>query len=405
MAVKPRPIKTHPSGVPATSPPRAHDLFDEVDYIAWCRAIARETSSAIARETLGEPAVDVLFESTMTEPTALLAARMAAAFAPNVTDRFHSVFGEGNPFLIAALAKRYGVEASRLLATTGASNGVGLILKTFTRPGDHVLAETPGFDLLNRLAVDAGCVVDALPRRAPDFAVDDIGAVLTPQTRLVILTNLHNPSGRLLGAPEISAIATTAAKVGARVVVDEVYLDFAGGEGTAAALLAPNCLSVSSLTKVYGLFALKCGWIVGGGDDIRALTDVASYADLGVSKLAHAAGALVMEDLAPFEQHWRAVIQRNRPIVAQRHIAMTADGLIDGPLPRFGCMWFPKIVGVADTRALAQWLWAERRILVAPGEFFGLAGHVRLGFGGAAAPLEAGLKRLHDALKDYRARA
>jgi aspartate/methionine/tyrosine aminotransferase len=61
-------------------------------------------------------------------------------------------------------------------------------------------------------------------------------------------------------------------------------------------------------------------------------------------------------------------------------------------------MCFPQVVGVSDTRSLADWLWREHKIVVAPGEFFGLARHIRVGFGGGAEALDLGLSRLHSAL-------
>ena len=65
-------------------------------------------------------------------------------------------------------------------------------------------------------------------------------------------------------------------------------------------------------------------------------------------------------------------------------------------------MYFPRVVGVTDTYALAQWLWREHRVAVAPGEFFGLPGHVRIGFGGDAEQLDRALGRFADALRRYR---
>jgi aspartate/methionine/tyrosine aminotransferase len=90
------------------------------------------------------------------------------------------------------------------------------------------------------------------------------------------------------------------------------------------------------------------------------------------------------------------------PVVRGHVEAMKAAGLIDGAFPAFGCMCFPKVVGVDDTRALCEWLWDERRILVTAGEFFGQPGHLRIGFGGGrVAELDKGLGRLKSALQDY----
>jgi aspartate/methionine/tyrosine aminotransferase len=89
--------------------------------------------------------------------------------------------------------------------------------------------------------------------------------------------------------------------------------------------------------------------------------------------------------------------------VLSAHVdAMFANGLLEGEVPEFGCMYFPKIVGHQDTRALAQLLWERHRILIAPGEYFGMKGHMRIGFGGDKAELDEGLTRLHRALLELR---
>ena len=65
---------------------------------------------------------------------------------------------------------------------------------------------------------------------------------------------------------------------------------------------------------------------------------------------------------------------------------MIADGLIEGAVPEFGCMYFPKVAGVDDTTGLARTLWQRHGLLVAPGEYFGLPGHIGIRFRKTAEP-------------------
>ncbi len=205
----------------------------------------------------------------------------------------------------------------------------------------------------------------------------------------------------MLDEATLREIGAVARRAGVAVLVDEVYADFVDGAAPAVRL-GPDFISVGSLTKVQGLFALKCGWAVAAPEIIARIHAANPQGDLGVSKLAHAIGALVLEDLAPFEAHWRAVLAGARPVVQGHVEAMTRQGLIEGDLPNQGCMYFPRLVGVADTRALAAWLWSEHGVLVAAGEFFGQPGHVRIGFGGGRPQaLDLGLARLHAGLKAY----
>lgn len=374
------------------APARA-PIYDIRDFAAFGRSLYRHMPLP--------PEASILFESTVAEPEHLLARVVADAFAPPVSNRFESVFGRGNPYLLAALAQRYGVDEQCILPTTGVCNGVAQVLAGLVAPGDHVLVETPGFDVLSDLARLAGAEVELLPRMGDTFAfdADDLRARLRPNTRLVIITNLHNPSGHHLDEKALQALAAVAATVGAHVLVDEVYADFASDKGDLpAARLAPNLISVNSLTKVFGLFSLRCGWIFTTRALARRIANASAGREFGVSKLTHAIGALVLETPAPFEAHWRGVLAESRPVVERHLAAMRADDLIEGDLPPYGCIAFPKVVGHADTRSLAEVLWRDHDIVTAPGEFFGQAGHMRLGFGVPAPAIDRGLAKLHEAL-------
>lgn len=349
------------------------------------------------------PDAAVLFDSTIREPVDLLAGVVRRAFAGGITDRYESVFAEGNRFAVAALAARHGVAPEQVIGATGATSAMALVLKALVAPGDDVLIEHPCFDLLPTLARDAGATVSALPRRAPDYRVDpaEVARRIGPNTRLIVLTQLHNPSGVALDEPTLREIGAVARRAGVPVLVDEAYADFVEG-WVSAVRLGPEFIAVGSLTKVQGLFALKCGWAVADPAIIARIHAANPQGDLGVSKLAHAIGALVLENPAPFDAHWRGVLAEARPVVQAHAEAMTRQGLLEGPLPAQGCMFFPKVVGVADTRALAAWLWSEHGVLVAAGEYFREPGHIRIAFGGGRPEvLDRGLARLHAGLAAY----
>ncbi len=371
----------------------ADDLFDAPSYADWGRAVVR------VRESGAD--VAMLWDSTIAEPTAALMEVVREAFSPPVSSRYVSVFSDGNRFAVEALARRYGLAPDQIMTTTGATAALTLALRALVGPGDHVLVEQPGFDVLARQAIAVGASVGDVQRPAPDYRVDldDLAARLTSRTRAVVITNLHNPSGAHLTADELAAIARLAATVGAVLIVDEVYGDFAAAGGAPPAAAAdPNILTVSSLTKVFGLFALKFGWMAGDPALLARVRAASPDGDIGVSKLSHAVAAHVLEKPQAFEAHWQATLAATRPVV-ERHVAtLLADGLLEGALPAHGCMYFPRVVGVDDTTALSRRLLADFGTLVAPGKYFGAPGHIRIGFGSNAKGLELGLERLRACL-------
>lgn len=364
-------------------------------YSRWVRTAMKQAADW--------PEASALFESTIREPTELLIGVVRDAFGGGITDRYESVFAEGNRFVVAHVAERHGVPPEQVIGTTGATSALALTLKALVGPGDEVLIEHPRFDLLPALARDAGATVRDLPRRAPDYGVDpaELERLIGPSTRLIVLTQIHNPSGAVMDRATLQALGAVAARAGVPILVDEVYADFTG-QGVYAAQLGPQFISVGSLTKVQGLFAVKCGWAVASPEMVAAIHAASPQGDLGVSKLAHAVAALVLEQRQAFDAHWRDILAGARPVVEAHVSRMLADGLIEGELPNVGCMYFPRIVGVDDTRALTEWLWREHGVVLPAGEFFGQAGHVRIGFGsGRLEALDRGFVRLRAALQAY----
>ncbi|WP_337187070.1 pyridoxal phosphate-dependent aminotransferase [Phenylobacterium sp.] len=391
----------HPGAAEARRRAGSDALFDAASYSEWVRGAVR------LREA--DPDTAILFESTISEPTADLMEVVRDAFSLRVSPRYVSVFADGNRYAVEALARRYGLSPNRLITTTGATSALALALKALAGDGGHVLVEQPGFDILTRTAQDAGARVEGFRRTARTFALDldDLARRLTPRTRAVLVTNLHNPSGVLLDSAEIAAAAEVAGRVGAVLVVDEVYADFAAppvGQGDAvppqpASRLADNIVSVSSLTKVFGLFALKFGWLAAAPALVARIREAAPDGDMGVSKLTHALAAHVLEAPEVFEAHWKRSLAQTRPQVARYARTMAEAGLIEGELPPYGCMFFPRIIGVDDTRSLSRRLYEHHGVLVTPGEYFDAPGHLRIGFGADAASVAKGLERLETALR------
>ncbi|WP_241127456.1 pyridoxal phosphate-dependent aminotransferase [Novosphingobium terrae] len=340
------------------------------------------------------------FDSSVPEPTDLLRETIAEAFSDPISSRYRSAFNGGNPYILDMLAARYSLPREQVLCTTGATGALALIYRVMLRGGEHVLIERPGFDLFTDLAQAQGASVSHFDRVAQDgFAIDihAIEAAIRPETRLIVLSDLHNPSGAYASEATIGALAKLAERRSIHIVVDEVYGDYVDVDmrRRAAASISPYLISISSLTKIFGLSTLRCGWIAGSAQVMTAIRGVSDRLEFGMSNLSHAVAALVMERADQFIQPGRALLSVARPVVRQRFAQWHAQGLIAGEVPDFGCIVFPQLVGVEDTRAFSERLFNRFGVIVAPGEFFGLPGHVRIGF---ARPLEE-LQQGFDALE------
>lgn len=369
-------------------------------YAAWVRA-------AIGSLIASQGEAISLFDSSVPEPVELLRATLADAFGHGLTSRYTSAFVRGNPFVVHQLQQRYGVGVDSILCTTGATGALSLLYRAFLGAGDRVLVENPGFDLFAGFGEALHVGVDRFERNPRDFSLDParVAAALRPRTKLIVLSNLHNPSGALVADDTVREVARIAARAGAHLIVDEVYREYApeAVRPSPAMTLADNAISVSSLTKIYGLSTLRCGWVAAHPTIVARVRALHDEFEFGVSKLAHAVAALVLEHPAPYDAFHLASLAASRPIVERVHREWVADGLVTGDLPAHGCIWFPRLVGVEDTAAFSQHLSEVQRVFVAPGEFFGAPGHVRIGFAQDPARLQDGLRRLEAALRERRA--
>lgn len=310
----------------------------------------------------------------------------------------------GFPPLLEAIAAHYGVPASRVMTANGCSGANLLVMAAILSPGDDVVMERPFYDPIAGTARLVGAHVSFFDRRFEDgyqLDPDRLERAMTPGTRLVVLTNPHNPSGALLDDNSIRTAADVAARHNATLLVDEVYLDIVnilGGERrhTAAALLAPNAITTASLTKSYGLNALRCGWAIAADDVVERLRRARDVVD-GIGPVPiERLSVVAVEHLTALADRARAIAVRNLDMF---RIWMLGRKRLELTVPVQATIAFPRVSGVDDTRALAEELHRGHDVAVVPGHFFGEPRNIRISLGGRPDLLQEGLARLSSFLR------
>ena len=133
------------------------------------------------------------------------------------------------------------------------------------KPGDEVLFEHPAYEpMLARSLITWERMSNASRAglKTVSDLLDELESLITPKTRLIVITNLHNPSGVLIDDSTMKQIGEIARSVGARVLVDEVYMETLFEESPRTSFhLGDEFVVTSSLTKAFGLSGLRCGWI------------------------------------------------------------------------------------------------------------------------------------------------
>lgn len=302
--------------------------------------------------------------------------------------------------LLEALGRHLGVDPRRVFHAEGTSFANHIAMAVCLQPGDEVLIEHPTYELIISTAQYLGGVVKRLPRRRADGFQPDLGALraaLTPRTRLVVLTNLHNPSSARIPDTTLRQIAVMAAEVGARVLVDEVYLeaDFAGTPATAHRL-SDNILTTSSLTKVYGLSGLRCGWVVAAPDLVERMWRLNDLFGVIPAHAAERLSLVALREMPLLRARARQVLEPNRALW-NAFLAGRSE-LIDQPLA-CGTVAFPELRGGRVER-LCEILRAKYEATVVPGHYFEMPESLRVGLGSPNDLFAEGLSRLGQALDD-----
>lgn len=299
-----------------------------------------------------------------------------------------------------ALAAKSDVSTENVVATNGASMGNFLALAALLEPGDEVLIEHPTYELLVSAAQYLRAEVKRFRRRLEDdFRIDTraVERLVTPRTKLIVLTNLHNPSSARVAEETLIELGEIARGIDARVMVGEIYLDSLFNRTPPSAFhLGSQFITTNSLTKVYGLSGLRCGWVLAEPELAQRIWHLN---DLMANQAAHAAERLSCIVLANLDQ----IAKRSREMLAANHMAFNRflDERKDLDAARFdsGTISFPRLKG-GEVDALCDLLRDKYETTVVPGRFFEMADHFRIGLGCEKEIFAAGIERLGQALDE-----
>ena len=307
----------------------------------------------------------------------------------------------GYPPLQERLAKKNGVPVECVVAANGTSMANHLAIAALLDPGDEVLIEQPVYDPLLTVAQYLGAHVRRFPRHfEKSFALDpqEVEKAITPRTRLVVITNLHNPTGARATDAQLRAIGDIAKKRGAYVLVDEVYLDACFDPTARSAFhLGENFIITSSLTKAFGLSGLRCGWVLASPPLAERMWRINDLYGVIPAHVAELLSVIALDHLDKIADYARTRLQTNRPIL-QRFLDSRHDL---AAIPAGGTTAFPELAsGKVD--ALCRLLREKYESSVVPGRFFEMPNHFRIGIGGKTELLQEGLRRLGHALDELR---
>ncbi len=320
----------------------------------------------------------------------------------------HYVASAGIPELRRAIARklqtenRIPVTPDEIIVTPGGKAALFVSILALVGPGDDVLMFDPGWVSYEPMVVMAGarCLhVPLLPEENYRITREAIEAVLTPQTRLMIVNSPNNPTGRVLTREEAEAIIAVAQERDIVVISDEIYekIIYDGREHLSLAAfpgMAERTLTVNGFSKAYAMTGWRLGYVAGPAPLIRQIMKVHSHSATCATSFAQWGGVAALEGPQDVIDAMVAAWDRRRRFVTERLNAIPGFRC---PLPEGAFYAFPDVSGTGlSGQEVAQKLIEEAYVGVTPGDAFGASGSgcIRLSFATADELLERALDRI-----------
>lgn len=306
-----------------------------------------------------------------------------------------------------AIARLYpGISLEQILTTAGSSEANFLLMWSLIEPGDEVLFELPNYMQMGGLLRAFGAVVKPFTLREslgwqPDL--DEMRRLVTPKTKLIVLTNPNNPTGAVLTPEAMKGIVDLAAGAGAWILADEVYqgAELAGDRTPSFWGSWEKTLVVNGLSKAYGLPGLRIGWIVGPEDVIKRTWPYHDYTTISPSALSDRLATIA---LSPEKRE--RILGRTKSILNANFPALEGwlkghGGLFRFLPPRAGAIVFARYALDVPSVELVERLIRDESVLVVPGDHFEMEGHLRFGYGSGGDYLLEALARIDRTLKKF----
>src|SRR6267378_3052981 len=243
-----------------------------------------------------------------------------------------------------AIAAHHGVDPACVVESAGTSMANHLAMAAIIEPGDEVLIEHPAYGPILDIARYLQANVKRVRRVEENrWAVDpeEVRRCITPKTRLIVITNLHNPTSAFTPEPVLREVGDIARSVGALVLVDEVYLDAVYDDTPRTSFhLGPEFVITSSLTKVYGVSGLRCGWILAQPElawKMRRLNDLFSATPVHPGELLSVAA---FQHLDLLRDRARRIVEADRELLREFLKQQSAVSAVE---TEWGTTLFPRL--------------------------------------------------------------
>lgn len=305
---------------------------------------------------------------------------------------------EGSARLRGAISTLYAdQEIDRITVTHGTIAANTLVHKSLVSRGDHIISIVPTYQQHYSIPQSLEAQVDILRLRAEDGFLPDLDALrqmVTPDTRLIALTNPNNPTGALIEGPMLEEIAQIARAAGAYVLCDEVYR----GTGQTGDGMTPSIVDVyekgiatAGMSKAYSLAGLRVGWIVAPVEVTEKVLIHRDYDTISVGMINDHFAAIALENKDKLLARSHRITRNNLQLL---DAWIARHPRVSWVKPSAGTTAMLKLDVPMTAREFCVDLLQKTGVMLTPGDAFDMEGYVRIGYANTTDVLSAGLEAM-----------
>jgi aspartate/methionine/tyrosine aminotransferase len=293
----------------------------------------------------------------------------------------------GAPWLRRAIEPLYTkMNEDDVLVLAAAEEGIFIFYHALAGPSDHVIVETPCYESALTVARSTGAQVSLWRRRPENAWAHDVHALaklFQPNTKIIYINTPHNPTGLNMSLETFQQVMKLASAKNIIVFSDEVYRELEHDPAQrlpAACDLYERAVSLSSMSKTYGLPGLRLAWLASRDHEIlHKCLEFKYYTTICSSAPSEFLTALAL-------RHREKLVERNREIVL-RNLALLDDfisnrtKLFSWTKPNASPIGFVEYKGNQPVADFCEQVVQDCGVLLLPGTVYDEPRHIRFGFG------------------------
>ncbi len=313
-------------------------------------------------------------------------------------------YTQGTPLLRQRISNLYdGFDESNVLVTSGSSEAIFISAILTVSKGDRVVMMTPNYLSFNGVAEALGADVDYVPlikKEKWEWDLDCLDEKVINKTKVISICNPNNPTGSVLNLEQMLRVIEIASKVGAYLLIDEVYIGAELESKRTKSFLGmyEKTIITSGLSKSYAHPGLRIGWIISDKSFVEEAWAIKDYTTIASSSLSQHIASKVLEPETISKLRLRTKELLNKNLETFSKWILPYSNHLSFLKPEAGGFAFVKYDMDINSTDLVHDLRKNEGVFIVPGDNFGMDGYFRVGLGHESIGFNKGLNLLSKGL-------